>query len=85
MKTDWWPGTNNLTESSSKDDCLPSSLIFLEGFNELFHLFDELLHAILPIFLEVFDELFHGFDELFHALLLLLLKLDNLKLNCVEK
>ena len=74
-----------LMKSSSKDDCLPCSLIFLEEFNELFHSFDELFHAISSIFLEGFNEMFHGFDEIFHALLLLLLKLDILKLNCSEK
>ena len=57
-----------LTEYSSKDDCLPCSSTFLEGFNELFHRFDEIFHALSSIFLEYFDELFHWFDELFHAL-----------------
>ena len=45
----------------------------MEWFNELYHLFDELLQSLASIFLGVFDELFHGFDELPHALLLLLL------------
>ena len=40
---------------------------------------------LLLYFLEVFHKLFHGFDELFHAPLLLLLKLDILKINCLEK
>ena len=74
-----------LTESSSKDDCLSCSSIFLEGFNELFHCFDELFHALSSIFLEWLDEMFHRFDENSHALLLLLLNLDTLKLNCFEK
>ena len=71
MATDWCPGTNNLTEYSSNDDCLPCSSILLEGFNELYHFLDELFQSLESIFLEVFDELFHGFDELFHAILLM--------------
>ena len=72
-------------ECYSKDDCLPCSLIFLEGFDELFHFFDELFHAFLSIFLEEYGKLFHGFNELFHALLLFLLNLDTLKPNCFDK
>ena len=74
-----------LIESLSKDDFLPCSSIFLEGFDELFHWFDELFCSLSSIFVEGFNELFHGFDELFHALLLLLLKLDTLKPNYSEK
>ena len=78
MKTDWWPGTNYLTESTSNDECLPCSPIFLEGFNELFHWFDELFHALSSISLE-------GFDKIFRELLLLLMEMEFLKRNCFEK
>ena len=70
-----------LTASSSKDDCLPCSSIFLEGCNELYHFFDKLFQSLASIFFEEFDEMFHGFGERFHAILLLLLKLDILKLD----
>ena len=67
-------------ESYYKDECLPFSSILLEGFNELYHLFDKLFQSLASIFLEVFYEMFHGFDEQSHALLLLSLKLEILKL-----
>ena len=57
-----------LTELFSKDDCLTCSPIFLEGFNELYRLFDILFKSLASIFWKVFDELFHGFNELLHAL-----------------
>ena len=74
-----------LTRSSSKDDYLPCSSIFLEGFDELFHWFDELFCSLSSIFVEGFNELFHGFDELFHSLLLLLLKLAILNIIFFHK
>ena len=60
-----------LSRSSSQDNFLTCSSIFLEGFDELFHWFYELFHALSSICLKGFDELFHSFDELFHTLLLL--------------
>ena len=66
-----------LTESSPKNN-FSCSFIFLEWFNELLHVFDELFHARLSIFLD-------GFDELLQTLLLLSLKLDMIKLNFFDK